>query len=82
MLASRYMELDHIRPRSDGGANDITNRLLLCGPCNGLKRDDLTMRGLRKELWRRGWMVDEARAKLARNAAEECAERVRDELSG
>ena len=82
VLASRYMELDHIRPRSDGGANDITNRLLLCGPCNGLKRDDLTMRGLRKELWKRSWMVDEARAKLARNAAEECAERVRDELSG
>ena len=82
VLASRYMELDHIRPRSDGGSNDITNRLLLCGPCNGLKRDDLTMRGLRNELRKRGWMVDEARAKLARNAAEECAERVRDELSG
>ena len=82
VLAARYMELDHIRPRSDGGANDITNRLLLCGPCNGLKRDDLTLRGLRKELKRRGWMVDPARAELAKKAARECAERAMAELSG
>ena len=82
VLAARYMELDHIRPRSEGGPNDITNRLLLCGPCNNLKRDDLTLNGLRKECHRRGWMVDEDRAKLATNAAAECAQRTVAELPG
>lgn len=82
VLAARYMELDHIRPRSEGGPNDITNRLLLCGPCNNLKREDLTLSGLRKECHRRGWMVDEDRAKLATAAARECAERTVAELSG
>ena len=82
VLASRYMELDHVQPRADGGANDITNRLLLCGPCNNLKREDFTLPGLRKELKKRGWMVDPARAELAKNAARECAERTKLELSG
>ena len=80
VLAARYMELDHIRPRAEGGPNDITNRLLLCGPCNNLKRDDLTLNGLRKELKRRGWLVDPARAELAKNAAKECAARTQVEL--
>ena len=80
VLAARYMELDHIRPRAEGGPNDITNRLLLCGPCNNLKRDDLTLNGLRKELKRRGWLVDPARAELAKNAAAECARRTVAEL--
>ena len=30
----RYLELDHNTPRSSGGINHITNRILLCGPCN------------------------------------------------
>ena len=81
VLAARYMELDHIRPRAEGGPNDITNRLLLCGPCNNLKREDLTLSGLRKECHRRGWMVDEDRAKLATAAARECADRTQAELS-
>ena len=80
VLAARYMELDHIRPRAEGGPNDITNRLLLCGPCNNVKRDDLTLNGLRKELKRRGWLVDPARAELAKNAAAECAKRTVVEL--
>ena len=29
----RYLELDHNTPRSDGGINHISNRILLCGPC-------------------------------------------------
>ena len=81
VLAARYMELDHVQPRADGGPNDIMNRLLLCGPCNNLKRENLTLSGLRKECHRRGWMVDEDRAKLATAAARECAERTVVELS-
>ena len=37
----RYLELDHNVPRSDGGINHITNRILLCGPCNRLKSKHL-----------------------------------------
>ncbi len=48
-LPGRYFELDHIRPRSDGGSNLLRNRTLLCGPCNKLKRNMYTMSWLRKE---------------------------------
>ena len=53
----RYLELDHNTPRSSGGINHISNRLLLCGPCNRLKSNTLTLIGLRKlnkELGRMG----------------------------
>ena len=43
----RYLELDHSRPRSDGGGNHIDNRILLCGPCNRQKSNTLTLSGLR-----------------------------------
>ena len=48
--ASDYLELDHEKPRSDGGANSINNRTLLCKPCNGLKSNDKTMSGLVKAI--------------------------------
>ena len=51
-----YLELDHNTPRSDGGVNHISNRLLLCGPCNRIKSNTLTLSGLRKENARRGRM--------------------------
>ena len=51
-----YLELDHNTPRSDGGLNHISNRLLLCGPCNWIKSNTLTLSGLRKENARRGRM--------------------------
>ncbi|MDD9852981.1 MAG: DNA methyltransferase, partial [Deltaproteobacteria bacterium] len=41
-----YLELDHIRPRADGGSNDLDNRTLLCGPCNRIKSNTLTLSGL------------------------------------
>ena len=37
-LEPEFMELDHINPRAQGGDNYITNRILLCGPCNRRKR--------------------------------------------
>ena len=52
-----YLELDHNTPRSDGGLNHISNRLLLCGPCNRIKSNTLTLSGLRKENTKRGRMA-------------------------
>ena len=49
VLEIEFMELDHIRPKKDGGENYITNRLLLCGPCNRKKEAGLTLTGLRDE---------------------------------
>ena len=51
----RYLELDHNTPRSDGGLNHISNRILLCGPCNRLKSNTFTLSGLRRENKKRGY---------------------------
>jgi len=51
-----YLELDHIRPRADGGSNDLDNRTLLCGPCNRIKSNTLTLSGLRRENKKRNRM--------------------------
>ena len=53
----RYLELDHNTPRSDGGLNHISNRVLLCGPCNRLKSNTYTLSGLRRENKRKGYMA-------------------------
>ena len=53
---ARYLELDHNIPRADGGINHISNRILLCGPCNKLKSHIYTLSGLRRENKRRGFM--------------------------
>ena len=53
----RYLELDHNTPRSDGGINHISNRILLCGPCNKLKSNTSTLSGLRKKNKQSGYMV-------------------------
>ena len=55
---SRYLELDHNTPRSDGGLNYISNRILLCGPCNRLKSNTYTLSGLRRENKKRGYLVE------------------------
>lgn len=53
----RYLELDHNTPRSDGGINHISNRILLCGPCNKVKSNMLTLSGLRKRNKELGYMA-------------------------
>ena len=53
---SRYLELDHNTPRSDGGLNHISNRVLLCGPCNKLKSNQYTLSGLRRLNKKNGYM--------------------------
>ncbi len=52
----RYLQLDHNVPRSDGGLNHITNRILLCGPCNRLKSNIYTLSGLRRQNKKLGYM--------------------------
>ena len=54
---SRYLELDHNTPRADGGINHISNRILLCSPCNKLKRHYYTLSGLRRENVRHEYMA-------------------------
>jgi len=54
---SRYLQLDHNTPRADGGINHISNRILLCGPCNQLKSHIYTLSGLRRENKKRGYMA-------------------------
>ena len=53
----RYLELDHNTPRSDGGLNHISNRILLCGPCNRAKSNQYTLSGLRRLNKKNGWMA-------------------------
>ena len=53
----RYLDLDHKTPRSDGGMNHISNRILLCGPCNRLKSNTLTLTGLRRKNKKLGYMA-------------------------
>ena len=52
-----YLQLEHKTPRSEGGLNHISNRMLLCGPCNRIKSDRLTLNGLRAENRKRGRMA-------------------------
>ena len=54
---SRYLELDHNTPRSDGGINHLSNRILLCGQCNRLKSNALTLSGLGRENKKLGYMA-------------------------
>ncbi len=78
VLEREFMELDHILPKADGGRNDITNRILLCRPCNGKKRSDLTLSGLVRANKKSGWMQNETAAKLAQSYARDKAEWVRN----
>ena len=82
VLEREFMQLDHITPKSDRGANHILNRILLCGPCNRRKRDNLTLRGLMRENKKKmvGWMKDEKEAKRAQDKARDKAEWARDEF--
>lgn len=54
----RYLELDHNTPRSDGGLNHISNRILLCGPCNKLKSNQYTLSGLRRLNKKLGYLTE------------------------
>ena len=76
-MEAPFMELDHITPRADRGVNDISNRILLCRPCNGRKSAKLTMKGLLGENRKAGWLKDKGLAIRARELAEVRYEDVR-----
>ncbi len=78
VLEPEYMELDHITPKAQRGKHDITNRILLCRPCNLRKGTHLTLIGLLKENKTRRWLQDEKLAKLAQDRAWAIADIVRD----
>ena len=65
-LEVEFMELDHISPKSDGGANSINNRILICRPCNGRKSNGLTLTGLHRENRREKWMQSKELADFAK----------------
>ena len=60
----RYLELDHNAPRSTGGLNHTSNRILLCGPCNRLKSNVYTLIGLRRKNKQLGYMAGTENPKL------------------
>ena len=47
--AKDYLELDHIDPVQDGGSNELTNRALLCAPCNKFKSSHKTLGAVQSE---------------------------------
>ena len=53
----RIWHLDHKLPRSEGGIDHISNRALLCPPCNQAKSNRLTISGLRTLNKKNGWMA-------------------------
>jgi DNA modification methylase len=79
-LPVRYMQLDHNMPRKDGGENVITNRILLCGPCNLSKSARLTLSGLRDSNRKEGFTTNRDMAELASSKARDAAERSRIEI--
>ena len=59
----RYLELDHVDPKADGGSNHLDNRALLCKPCNGAKSNNLTMGALRRQNTKDGHLTKPAGTK-------------------
>ncbi len=77
-LEVEFMHLDHVQPKSESGDNWITNRVLLCGPCNRHKSDRLTIKGLHKENQKIGWLLNITRAHDAFNNACNLGIEIRD----
>ena len=73
-LHIRFMQLDHMQPRADGGANTIDNRVMLCSPCNSAKGATLTISGLVRANKRDDWIESEPRRKRAYDRARLCGE--------
>ncbi len=75
-LEKEFMSLDHILPKSDGGKNFISNRVLLCIPCNGIKGNQLTISGLWDENVQVGWMKDRKKAEKIYKKAKKKVEKI------
>ena len=77
-LETDLFHLDQISPKSQGGENYITNRILICGPCNSRKSDTKTLKGLQNDNRRERWMKDRKLAEEMQSLARMRAEWVRD----
>ena len=55
----RVLEVDHVRPKADGGSDAYDNLTLLCPPCNREKRDRLTLTGLQQFNRKEGHLIPE-----------------------
>ena len=75
-----FMELDHIHPKSDNEIHNISNRILICKPCNGRKSNKWAFKGLWQANKEAKWMYDERKAKWAKEQQKRCYERVRAKL--
>ncbi len=78
LLEPDFFHLDHINPKSQGGENYITNRILICAPCNSRKSDTKTLKGLQNDNRRERWMKDRRQAEEMRSLAQMRAEWIRD----
>ena len=65
----QLMEVDHIRPKSDGGTDAYDNLTLLCPPCNRIKHDALTLSGLQIANRKNGYLKSENEKYLQRGRA-------------
>ena len=78
VLEADFFHLDHISPKSQGGENYITNRILICAPCNSRKSDTKTLKGLQNDNRRERWMKDRKVAEEMQSLARMREEWVRD----
>ena len=78
LLEADFFHLDHISPKSQGGENYITNRILICGPCNSRKSDTKTLKGLQNDNRKENWMKDRKLAGEMQSLARMRAEWIRD----
>lgn len=81
-LESEFMELDHNHPKSLGGENVITNRMLLCRPCNGYKGNRDTVAGLWATNKETGWMNDANLAEIIYHGTVRETQNVKKRLRG
>ena len=73
----RVLEVDHIRPRSDGGSDAYDNLTLLCPPCNRAKLDRMTLTGLQEQNRRDGHLLPENEGNLRIGRAQRARRRRR-----
>ena len=78
LLEADFFHLDHISPKSQGGENYITNRILICAPCNSRKSDTKTLKGLQNDNRKDRWMKDRKLAEDMQSLARMRAEWIRD----
>ena len=78
------LEVDHIRPRSDGGSDAYDNLTLFCPPCNKEKRDRMTLTGLQDDNRKNGHLTTENERNIrhgrARPAGEDGEQRKEERL--